>query len=71
MDGIVGLLFGRDGGRLIDLVLDPTREERETAARTRRSGRWCGTTPGNAPGPRDLGGMPRPHRVVIREFYER
>ena len=70
MDGIAGLLFGRGGGGLLDLILGQSREERDAADRTRRSGQWCGSTPGRppAPGPR---GIPRgivPRGLDIRDF---
>lgn len=45
MRGIAGLL-GRDAGRLLDLILGESEEEREMTDRVRRSARWCGTTPG-------------------------
>lgn len=62
MGSIAGLLFGRDGGRLVDLILGPSREERDAAGRTRQSERWCGSTPGTAPAPGQLGRVrgPRP-----------
>jgi hypothetical protein len=73
MDGIRGLLFGRDGGRLLDMILDPSREERRAADRTRESGQWCGTTPEDAPSPWRLGARgPRPRRrgMDIRDFCD-
>jgi hypothetical protein len=72
MDGIKGLLFGRDGGGLLDIILGPSREERGAADRTRESGRWCGSTPERAPSPWQFGGArgSRPMRrgLDIRDF---
>lgn len=68
MRGIAELLFGRDVGRALDLVLGPTGEERDMAARVGDAGRWCGTTPGAAApawhaGTRRAAGR---HQVIIR-----
>jgi hypothetical protein len=70
MDGIQGLLFGRGGGRLLDLILGQSREERDATDRTRQSGQWCGSTPGDAPTPRPHG-MRRGPRPVPRGWYPR
>jgi hypothetical protein len=73
MDGITGLLFGRDGGRLLNMILGPSREERDAADRTRRSGQWCGSTPGDAPPPvpfgQRRGPRPVPRGIRIRDFH--
>jgi hypothetical protein len=46
MGTIASLLFGRDAGRLLDLIAGETSREREMADRVARSGEWCGSTPG-------------------------
>lgn len=46
MRTIASLLFGRDAEGLIDLIAGEGRTEREAADRARRSGQWCGSTPG-------------------------
>jgi hypothetical protein len=46
MDSIVSLLFGRDAGRLLDLITGESDREQEAADRVARSGEWCGSTPG-------------------------
>jgi hypothetical protein len=74
MDDIAGLLFGRGGGGLLDLILGPSREERDAADRTRQSAEWCGSTPGGRPAPGPLGrplGRPRgpmPRGLDIHDF---
>ena len=73
MDGIARRLFGRDGDRLLDMILGPSREERGAADRTRESGQWCGSTPEDAPSRWRLGTRgPRPIRrgMDIRDFCE-
>jgi hypothetical protein len=60
MDGIERLLFGRDGGGLLDMILGPSREERGAADRTHQAGQWCGSTPENAPSRWQLGGARGP-----------
>jgi hypothetical protein len=69
----MGLLFGRDGGRLLNMILGPTREERGAADRTRRSSQWCGSTPGDAPPPAPFGmrrraPRPTPRGLDLRDF---
>jgi hypothetical protein len=70
MDDFTRLLFGRDSDGLIDLIFRPSREERGAADRIRQSEQWCGSTPGDAPGPRELRGMRtrRPHRIFPGDF---
>jgi hypothetical protein len=46
MRTIASLLFGRDAEGLIDLIAGEGGGEREAADRARRSGEWCGSTPG-------------------------
>ena len=48
MGTIASLLFGRDAGRLFDLVTGESSREQEAADRVARSGEWCGSTPGRA-----------------------
>ena len=45
MGTIASLLFGRDAGRLLDLIAGGSGNEREMANRAVRSGEWCGSTP--------------------------
>jgi hypothetical protein len=47
MGTIASLLFGRDGGRLLDLITGESDREQEMADRVVRSGEWCGSTPGH------------------------
>ena len=47
MGTIASLLFGRDAGRLFDLVTGEGGREQEMADRVARSGEWCGSTPGH------------------------
>jgi hypothetical protein len=47
MGTIASLLFGRDAGRLLDLVTGESDREQEMAERVIRSGEWCGSTPGH------------------------
>ena len=46
MDSIASLLFGRDAGRLLDLVTGENGREQEMSDRVARSGEWSGSTPG-------------------------
>jgi hypothetical protein len=46
MRTIASLLFGRDPAGLVDLIAGEGGGEREAADRARRSGEWCGSTPG-------------------------
>jgi hypothetical protein len=57
MDSIVSLLFGRDAGRLFDLITGESSREREMADRVARSGEWCGSTPGRGRSRRPPGGL--------------
>ncbi len=47
MRDLAELLFGRDGSRLLRQVLGDSSGDREMADRARRSGEWCGSTPGS------------------------
>lgn len=70
MDTIASLLFGRDAGRLLDLITGESDREQEAADRVRRSGEWCGSTPGHgsaSPAP----GRPRPTAFPFGRFEDR
>jgi hypothetical protein len=51
MRSIAERLFGRDAGRLLDLILSETPEENGAASRVRDAGGWCETTPDSVPAP--------------------
>jgi len=79
MRGIAKLLFGDDAGRLLDLF-DGDADGFGMADRARRSGEWCGTTPGRGPAADVARGRARPggarpgdlrHEIVIREHRTR
>ncbi len=67
MRTIASLLFGRDAEGLIDLIAGESGGEREAADRARRSGEWCGSTPGRESADRSAA-WPRGDRrgIVIR-----
>jgi hypothetical protein len=72
MRGIAKLLFGDDAGRLLDLF-DGDADGFGMADRARRSGEWCGSTPGRGPAAETArrGGVhPDDLRreVIIREY---
>jgi hypothetical protein len=46
MGTIASLLFGRDAGKLLDLITGEGSREQEAADQVARSGEWCGSTPG-------------------------
>ncbi len=50
MRSIAQRLLGPDAGRLLDLILGKTPEERGAVDRVRDAAEWCGTTPGSVPG---------------------
>jgi hypothetical protein len=60
MGTIASLLFGRDAGRLLDLITGESDREREMADRVARSGEWCGSTPGRGQAARDADPSRRP-----------
>jgi hypothetical protein len=79
MRGIAKLLFGDDAGRLLDLF-DGDADGFGMADRARRSGEWCGSTPGRGPAADIAHGRARPggtrpgdlrREVIIREFRTR
>lgn len=78
MRGIAKLLFGDDAGKLPGLFGGGDGDGFEMADRVRRSGEWCGSTPGrgSAASAASAGrgaGRPRGGRrqVAVREFHDR
>jgi hypothetical protein len=59
MGTIASLLFGRDAGRLLDLITGESVREEEMADRVVRSGEWCGSTPGHGRATRPADGADR------------
>lgn len=72
MRGIAKLLFGDDASGLLDLFGEGDGNESDMAERVRRSGEWCGTTPGRGSAERAVRNVARPHgaqrRVIIRGY---
>jgi hypothetical protein len=73
MRGIAKLLFGDDAGRLIELFGGDDADGFGMADRARRSGEWCGSTPGRgsaAAAARSGGVHPGDLRreVIVREY---
>jgi hypothetical protein len=56
MGTIASLLFGRDAGRLLDLITGDGGREQETADQLARAREWCGSTPGRGSAAREAGG---------------
>ncbi len=80
MRGIAKLLFGDDADRLADLLGGDDADGFGMADRARRSGEWCGSTPGSGPAVdvargrvRRTGVHPGDLRreVIIREYRPR
>jgi hypothetical protein len=80
MRGIAKLLFGDDAGRLLDLLAGDDADGFGMADRARRSGEWCGSTPGRGPVADTAYGRARPggtrpgdlrREVIIREYHPR
>lgn len=75
MRGIAKLLFGDDAGRLLDLFSGSDGDGFGMAERARRSGEWCGSTPGRGWAAGAAGSAARPRgvqrQVIIREFRNR
>jgi hypothetical protein len=80
MRGIAKLLFGDDAGRLLDLLGGDDADGFGMADRVRRSGEWCGSTPGRGPVADAVGGTARRagarpgdlrREVIIREYRTR
>jgi hypothetical protein len=80
MRGIARLLFGDDAGRLMELFDGDDADGFGMADRARRSGEWCGSTPGRGTaadagrGTARRGGVhpgdPR-REVIVREYRPR
>jgi hypothetical protein len=72
MRGIAKLLFGDDAGRLLDLLGGSDADGFGLADQARRSGEWCGSTPGRDSAADAARGAARPHgmrrQVITREF---
>jgi hypothetical protein len=75
MRDIAKLLFGDGEGGLLDLFGGGDGDESGMAERARRSGEWCGSTPGRGSVADAVRGAARPRRgrrqVIIREFRDR
>jgi hypothetical protein len=75
MRDIARLLFGDDGGRLLDLFGGGDEDGFGMAERARSAGEWCGSTPGRDSAADAARGVARPHgmrrQVIIREFRRR
>jgi hypothetical protein len=71
MRGIAKLLFGDDKGELLGLFGGRDADGFGLAERARRTGEWCGSTPGHGPG----AGAARPRglrrEMIVREFDPR
>ena len=65
MGTIASLLFGRDAGRLFDLITGESGREQEAADRVARSGEWCGSTPGGRRSGRRADGADPLRRAVF------
>ncbi|HEX4091440.1 MAG TPA: hypothetical protein VHZ33_22230 [Trebonia sp.] len=74
MRNIASLLFGRETGELIDLITGESgitgdgSGDRQAAERARRSGEWCGSTPGRGSAGR-AADWPRTSRrgIIVRD----
>jgi hypothetical protein len=62
MRDIAKLLFGDDTGKLLDMFSADEGEESGMADRARRSGEWCGTTPGRGSAAAAVKRAARPRR---------
>jgi hypothetical protein len=75
MRDIAKLLFGDGADGLLDLFGKGDGGESGMVERVRRSGEWCGTTPGRGSAAEAVRGAARPGRgrrqVIIREFRSR
>jgi hypothetical protein len=80
MRGIAKLLFGDDTGRLLDLFGGDDADGFGMADRARRSGEWCGSTPGRGSAADAVRGTARHggvhpgdlrREVIIREYRTR
>jgi hypothetical protein len=72
MRDIAKLLFGDEAGKLLGLFNEGDGDGFGLADRARRSGEWCGSTPGRGAADSAAGNAARPRRVrrqvIIREF---
>jgi hypothetical protein len=74
MRDIAKLLFGDGDEGLLGLFGGGDGDESGLADRVRRSGEWCGSTPGRGSVADAVRGAARPRRVrrvIIREFRDR
>ena len=81
MRGIAKLLFGDDAGKLIELFGGGDDADGfGMAGRARRSGEWCGSTPGRGPAADAVRGAARRgdihpgdlrREVIVREYRAR
>ena len=80
MRGIAKLLFGDDAGGLSDLFGGRDADGFGLADRARRSGEWCGSTPGRGPAADAVRGAARRgdihpgdlrREVIVREYRAR
>ena len=75
MRGIAKLLFGDDADRLLGLFGGGDGDGFGLADRARRSGEWCGSTPGRGSAADAARGAARPHgmrrQMITREFRPR
>ena len=75
MRGIAKLLFGEDTDRLLDLFGGSDADGFGLADQARRSGEWCGSTPGHDSAADAARGSARPNgmrrQVITREFRPR
>ena len=75
MRDIAKLLFGDGADSLFDLFGPGEGNEAGAAERARRSGEWCGSTPGRGSAANAVrnatGGRGVRRQVIIREFRDR
>lgn len=67
MRGIAKLLFGDDKGELLGLFGGRDADGFGLADRARRSGEWCGSTPGSGAGASAARARGPRLKVIIRE----
>jgi hypothetical protein len=69
MRGIAKLLFGEDAGKVLDLFSGGSDGDGfGLAEQSRRSGEWCGTTPGRGSAARAAARSPPGRRRVQRQI---
>lgn len=72
MRGIAKLLFGDEAGKLLDMFSTGDTSDGDgfgMAERSRRSGEWCGTTPGRGRAAGAARGAARPRRVQRQDVF--